>query len=96
MDWIPATAAARRLGVTSRTLRRYAGEGKLPDVRGAGNRRIFLVSDIDALTSKRGAGKATGYALVSSRRQQAEGDPGRRAARLRAAVAAEARSGDAA
>lgn len=64
----------RRLGVTSRTLRRYTAEGKLPDVRGAGNRRIFRVSDLDKLTSQRSA----------------------KAGRLRAAVAAEARSDDAA
>jgi predicted site-specific integrase-resolvase len=52
-------------------------------VRGAANRRIFLVSDRDALTSKRAQGEAVGYARVSSRRQQAEGDLDRQAARLR-------------
>src|SRR5690348_12348883 len=80
--WLSATAAARRLGVSSRTLRRYTHDGKLPDVRGAGGRRISRAGDLDALTTK-GGGSAVGYARVSSRRQQAEGDPGRQVARLR-------------
>jgi predicted site-specific integrase-resolvase len=46
IDWISVTAAACRLGVTSRTLRRYTAGGKLPDVRGAGSRRIFQVGDL--------------------------------------------------
>jgi predicted site-specific integrase-resolvase len=70
--------------VSSRTLRRYTAGGKLPDVRGAAGRRIFQVRDLDALTGKRGGGKTAGYARVSSRRQQAEGDLDRQAARLRA------------
>jgi predicted site-specific integrase-resolvase len=69
------SAAACRLGVTSRTLRRYTAEGRLPDVGSAGNRRIFQVGDPDRLTSKRSQRKAAGYARVSSRRQWAEGDP---------------------
>jgi putative resolvase len=35
-DYVSATAAARRLGVSTRTLRRYTREGRLPDARSAG------------------------------------------------------------
>jgi predicted site-specific integrase-resolvase len=85
-DYLPAGAAARRLGVSTRTLRRYTLEEKLPDVRSPGGRRIFRAGDLDALASRAGAGgTSVGYARVSSRRQQAEGDLGRQVARLREA-----------
>lgn len=32
-DYVSATAAAYRLGVSTRTLRRYAQQGRLPDAR---------------------------------------------------------------
>lgn len=84
-DYVSATAAAHRLGVSTRTLRRYTAEGRLPDVRSAGGRRVFRVGDLDAIARKpRVNGKAVGYARVSSRRQQVEGDLARQVARLRA------------
>ncbi|MBS4728414.1 IS607 family transposase [Mycobacterium sp. SM1] len=81
-DYVSATAAAYRLGVSTRTLRRYTQQGRLPDARSAGGRRIFRVGDLDALTRKPRTGTAVGYARVSSRRQQAEGDLDRQVARL--------------
>ena len=82
-DCLSATAAARRLGVSTRTLRRYTQNGRLPDTRGACGRRIFRAGDLDAIRSRPASGKAVGYARVSSRRQQAEGDLDRQVARLR-------------
>jgi putative resolvase len=82
--YVSATAAAHRVGVSTRTLRRYTQEGRLPDARSAGGRRIFRIGDLDAITRKPHAGRAVGYARVSSRRQQAEGDLDRQMARLRA------------
>jgi putative resolvase len=81
-DYVSATAAAHRLGVSTRTLRRYTAEGRLPDARSAGGRRIFRIGDLDAITGKPSTGKAVGYARVSSRRQQAEGDLDRQVSRL--------------
>lgn len=81
-DYVSATAAAHRLGVSTRTLRRYTAEGRLPDARSAGGRRIFKIGDLDAITSKPLRGKAVGYARVSSRRQQSEGDLDRQVGRL--------------
>jgi putative resolvase len=36
------------LGVSARTLRRYTQEGRLPDARSAGGRRIFGIGDLEA------------------------------------------------
>jgi putative resolvase len=83
-DYISATAAAHRLGVSTRTLRRYTQEGRLPDARSAGGRRIFRIGDVDAVGRKPAAGRAVAYARVSSRRQHNEGDLDRQVARLRA------------
>ncbi len=83
-DYVSATAAAHRLGVSTRTLRRYTAEGRLPDARSAGGRRIFKIGDLDAITCKPSGGKPVGYARVSSRRQQADGDLGRQVGRLQA------------
>lgn len=82
-DYVSATAAAHRLGVSTRTLRRYTQQGRLPDARSAGGRRIFRIGDLDAITRKPSTSTAIGYARVSSRRQQAEGDLDRQVARLR-------------
>jgi predicted site-specific integrase-resolvase len=76
-DYVSATAAAHRLGVSTRTLRRYTAEGRLPDARSAGGRRIFRVGDLDAITCKPSAGTAVGYARVSSRRQHLDRQVGR-------------------
>ena len=83
-DYVLANAAAHRLGVSTRTLRLYTQEGRLPGVRSAAGRRIFRIGDLEALTRKPAAGRAVGYARVPSRRQHAEGDLDRQVARLRA------------
>jgi putative resolvase len=81
-DDVSATAAAHRLGVSTRTLRRYTADGRLPDARSAGGRRIFRIGDLDTLAYEPSTGKAVGYARVSSRRQRAEGDLDPQVARL--------------
>lgn len=82
MEWMSAVAASRRYGVSTRTLRRYTESGKLADVRGAGGRRIFLKSDLDALLLNRSGSRVVAYARVSSRHQQADGELDRQAERL--------------
>jgi DNA-binding transcriptional MerR regulator len=42
--------ARRMLGISSRTLRQYTQDGKLPDQRGPSSRRIFRRGDLDALS----------------------------------------------
>lgn len=44
--------AARRLGVSVETVRRWAVEGKLTPVRTVGNHRRFQTADVDALSGR--------------------------------------------
>lgn len=80
-DYVSATAAAHRLGVSTRTLRRHTpgrSVARCPQCRWAAD---LPDGDLDAITRKPRASKAVGYARVSSRRQQAEGDLDRQVAR---------------
>lgn len=90
-EWISTGKAAKRLGVSTRTLRRYTLEGVLEDRRSPGGRRIFLVRDLDLAARRRGhpvgaPGSVVLYGRVSSHRRQQEGDLGRQLERLRAAA----------
>lgn len=87
---VSATRAARILGVSTRTLRRYTASGVLADRRSPGGKRIFSVVELEALRAE--AGKLPDvegvvlYGRVSSQRQRAEGDLGRQMTRLRKAA----------
>lgn len=91
VDRLVGVAEARAmLGVSSRTLRRYTAEGKLPDRRSPGGRRVFSVVEIEAILHQRGKapvgdglGAVVLYGRVSSRRQAQEGDLDRQMAVLR-------------
>jgi excisionase family DNA binding protein len=48
-------AAAQRLGVSARTVRRLRANGALPSVR-AGKRRLIRVTDVEAFVQNGGAG----------------------------------------
>ncbi|MDO0939202.1 IS607 family transposase [Streptomyces sp. DG2A-72] len=83
--------AAKRLGVSTRTLRPYTLEGLLEDRRSPGGRRIFRVGDLDGVARTRGRpverdGSVVLYGRVSSHRQRGEGDLDRQLARLRDAA----------
>jgi predicted site-specific integrase-resolvase len=90
-DWISAGKAAKKLGVSTRTLRRYTLEGVLEDRRSPGGRRIFRVGDLDGVARTRGrpvghSGAVVLYGRVSSHRQRSEGDLDRQLERLREAA----------
>lgn len=91
-EWISTGRAAKRLGVSTRTLRRYTLEGVLEDRRSPGGRRVFRVGDLDALSRRRGepalpaVGGVVLYGRVSSHRQRAEGDLDRQMVSLRQAA----------
>ena len=87
-EWISTGKAAKRLGVSTRTLRRYTHDGVLEDRRSPGGRRIFCVKDLDRAARQRGhpvvmTGSVVLYGRVSSHRQQQEGDLARQLERLR-------------
>lgn len=78
---IGVAGARSMLGVSSRTLRRYTAEGRLPDRRSPGGRRIFSLAEIAAIQHRRGratpefgAGAVVLYGRVSSRRQAQAGE----------------------
>jgi excisionase family DNA binding protein len=68
-EWLSTAAAAARLGVSVRTMRRYTGSGRLPDNRSATGRRVFRMADLDALMRRMPGGSVVLYGRVSSRRQ---------------------------
>jgi predicted site-specific integrase-resolvase len=87
-DWISAGKAAKRLGVSTRTLRRYIFEGLLKDRRSPGGRRVFRVGDLDRVAKSRGqplvrSGSVVLYGRVSSHRQRQEVGLERQLERLR-------------
>lgn len=87
---LSATTAARMVGVSTRTLRRYTQQGVLPDRRSAGGRRVFSVAELEDVRRRRGSLPPVGgvvlYARVSSQRQRSEGDLDRQITRLRHAT----------
>lgn len=88
---VSATRAARILGVSTRTLRRYTASGLLADRRSPGGKRIFSVVELEALRHGRGrlpdVEGVVLYGRVPSQRQRSEGDLDRQMARLRKAAA---------
>jgi len=86
--------AARRLAVSSETLRRWGIEGRLSEIKTAGGHRRYRSDEVERLMptapARRpyGEGVTTvGYARVSSHGQKASGDLDRQAERLVAAGA---------
>jgi len=61
--------AAARLGLHPQTLRRYAGEGKIPYYRNAGGQRLY---DVDAYLRGRAAPAVVCYCRVSSAKQRGD------------------------
>lgn len=49
---LTTAAAARRLGVDPRTLKRWTDEGKIACRLSWGGRRLYAVSDIDYLSAR--------------------------------------------
>jgi putative resolvase len=88
---VSATFAAKVLGVSTRTLRRYTQQGVLTDRRSPGGRRVFSLVELEAVRKERGKLPLVEglvlYARVSSQRQRAEGDLERQLVRLRRAAA---------
>lgn len=88
---VSSTRAARILGVSTRTLRRYTASGVLADRRSPGGKRVFSVVELEALRAEAGNGPDVEgvvlYGRVSSQRQRARGDLDRQLARLREAAA---------
>lgn len=89
-DFVSVAEARRRLGVSSRTLRRWDAQGVLKTVPSPGGRRLFSLDSIHRLAGERSGGnRAVLYARVSSIQQKRDGNLDRQRERL--AEAAEQR-----
>ncbi len=62
--WVSSTEAARLLGRTTRTLRRYTEEGLLPDVRSHG-KRVFRVEDLESLRTTLSGAERRRHGIVT-------------------------------
>lgn len=90
-DLVSVRVARGLLGVSSRTLRRYTQEGRLPDRRSVGGHRLFRIAELERLRHSRsraglGGGSVVVYARVSTSEQRREGDLDRQLDRLKNAA----------
>ncbi|MCL6594877.1 MAG: IS607 family transposase [Firmicutes bacterium] len=82
-DFVSIAEARRRLGVSSRTLRRWDAQGVLQTIRSPGGRRMFSLESISRLAGERsGQNRAVIYARVSSIKQKRDGNLDRQRERL--------------
>ena len=54
-DVVHTSSAARTLGVTEGTVRKWADSGRIPMVRGENGARLYLKSAVDKLAAERAA-----------------------------------------
>lgn len=82
-DFVSVAEARRRLGVSSRTLRRWDAQGAIKTIRSPGGRRMFSLESINRLAGERSGGnRAVIYARVSSIKQKRDGNLDRQKDRL--------------
>ncbi|MCL6596057.1 MAG: IS607 family transposase [Firmicutes bacterium] len=82
-DFVSVGEARRRLGVSSRTLRRWDQQGVIKTIRSPGGRRMFSLESINRLAGERSGGnRAVLYARVSSTKQKRDGNLERQKDRL--------------
>jgi putative resolvase len=82
-DFVSVAEARRRLGVSSRTLRRWAAQGVIKTIRSPGGRRMFSLESLSRLAGERsGANRAVVDARVSSIKQKRDGNLDRQKERL--------------
>ena len=65
---------AKRLGVTTQTIRRWQKAGKIQEVRSPTNRRVYSVGAVQRILGIRQAANVVIDARVSSAKQKAEGN----------------------
>jgi len=82
-DFVSVAEARRRLGVSSRTLRRWDAQGVIQTIRSPGGRRMFSLESMNRLAGERSGGnRAVVDARVSSIKQKRDGDLDRQKERL--------------
>ena len=81
-EFMPIGKAARLVGVTTQTIRRWQKAGKIDEVRSPTNRRLYSLREIQRIVGQPLSNRVVLYARVSSAKQKADGNLDRQVQRL--------------
>ena len=79
---MPMGKAARLVGVTTQTIRRWQKAGKIEEVRSPTNRRLYSLREIQRIVGQPFSNRVVLYARVSSAKHKADGNLDRQVQRL--------------
>jgi putative resolvase len=82
-EFLSIGKVAKRLGVSTQTIRRWQKDGKIQELRSPTNRRLYSVREVQRIMGIRHAESVVIYARVSSAKQKAEGNLERQVERLK-------------
>ena len=82
-EYLSMGKVAKRLGVSTQTIRRWQREGKIQELRSPTNRRLDSVREVQRIMGIRHAESVVIYARVSSAKQKVEGNLERQVERLK-------------
>ncbi len=82
-EFLPIGKVAKRLGVSTQTIRRWQKEGKIQELRSPTNRRLYSVREVKRIMGVRHSELVVIYARVSSAKQKADGNLERQVERLK-------------
>ena len=82
-EYLSIGKVAKRLGVSTQTIRRWQREGKIQELRSPTNRRLYSVREVRRIMGIRHAESVVIYARVSSAKQKVEGNLERQVERLK-------------
>ena len=82
-EFLSIGKVAKRLGVSTQTIRRWQRDGKIQELRSPTNRRLYSVREVQRVLGIRHAANVVIYARVSSAKQKADGNLERQGERLK-------------
>lgn len=82
-EFLSIGKVAKRLGVSTQTIRRWQKAGKIHELRSPTNRRLYSVREVGRITGIRHAENVVIYARVSSAKQKADGNLERQGKRVK-------------
>ncbi len=72
-EFLSIGKVAKRLGVSTQTIRRWQKAGKIQELRSPTNRCLYSVCEVQRILGTRQAANVVIYARVSSTKQKADG-----------------------
>ncbi|PSR24501.1 MAG: DNA-binding protein, partial [Sulfobacillus benefaciens] len=82
-EFLSIGKVAKRLGVSTQTIRRWQKDGKIQELRSPTNRRLYSVREVQRIMGIRHAENVVIYARVSSAKHKADGHLERQVERLK-------------